>query len=147
MKFFIIFVVLLAFLGPFMPFLLSKIVSKGRRTTRELLLISSAITTLIYFSFVSLPYHFQGYQDLTEASPTSEILGLVNLEPIKTFDYIYVSLGMGRWWLFVSLLFVTFGDLKSNNLSITIKVIIVLTISICFFYQQNYEDTIGMVLE
>jgi len=141
-------ILLMACLMPIIVLLIARgLVSKEVISTKELMLYIGFFATIVFLIFVSVPYHIQGYKQIDDPLSLSKQLGLVKYGPIATFNFIYINLRMGFWYLFISLMLTIYGDVHTKKVSDSIKIVNALTISVCLYYLQNYQDKIGAALE
>ena len=143
-----IIILTLACLMPIIVLLITRgLVSNERVSTKALMLYAGIYTTIVFVICVSVPYHIQGYNQIDDPLSLSKQFGLVKYWPIATFNFLYINMGMGFWYLFISLMLTIYGDAHTKKVSDSIKIMNALTISACLYYLQNYQDTIGAALE
>ena len=142
-----IIVFILVALGPLVPLLIARFINTENPVLpSKVMLVSSIIAVMLFIICISVPYHFQGYQELENPSRNSEVLGLTRYWPVLAFSAIYAS-PLGTVWLLLSLVFTIFGEFANKIVSVWTKIILAILISFCLYHMQNYQETIGVILE
>jgi len=144
---------ILVFLGMCLPVIFAAKISG--RTYSQVMIYVGLFYILIYAVSVSIPFHFQGYNELLAErcfrnGPLSgDGLGWHKYSVINLFGYALSFRESGYAWLSFALAFVVFGEsfVGNKKVNLAIKFILLLTVCGMLGELESYSLTINQVLE
>ena len=135
------------FPGPLLPLTISLILFRRRINIKKHLFIAGAISCSLFFLFIYIPYHYQGYSELKNVS-VSDGFGWTKNMIIGGFAYLYTFNYYGFLWLFIGLIQISFGSFFKNKvIDVLVRVFIVFLFCVFLLEFHLYNSSINIVLE